>query len=128
MIRIIRYVFRLIILNLVIIGAAYAISEAAGTDMRLTDAALLSSLFSTVALITLAIFFRGFQFQPDSHAFHTLFAISLKFLLDMIIALIWFFVFKKTSPVSVVLFFVIYLTLTLFSIIIILKVLKTRSL
>jgi hypothetical protein len=46
----------------------------------------------------------------------------------MVIALIWFFVAKKTSLQSVLIFFVLYLALTLFSVLIILKTLKNKSL
>ena len=126
--RIFRYVFWLIILNLLIPGAAFIFNELTGLSLELPDTILLSTLFSVVSLITLAVFFRGYKREPDAHAMYTLVAISLKFLLDMIVALLWFFIFKKTSLPSVVLFFVIYLTFTLFSIIIILKMLKIRSL
>jgi hypothetical protein len=46
----------------------------------------------------------------------------------MIMALVWFIVAKKTSLTSVFIFFVIYLTLTLFSIFVILKTLNNRPL
>jgi hypothetical protein len=59
---------------------------------------------------------------------HTLVAVSLKFLLDMILALLWFFISKKNSLTYVFLFFVLYLTFTLFTTIVILKILKYRSL
>jgi hypothetical protein len=46
----------------------------------------------------------------------------------MILALIWFFISKKNTLTSVFIFFVIYLTLTLFTVFVILKVLRNRSL
>jgi hypothetical protein len=46
----------------------------------------------------------------------------------LVLALVWFFVAKKTSLDSVFAFFVIYLTLTLFSMLIILKTLKNKAL
>jgi hypothetical protein len=55
-------------------------------------------------------------------------AISLKFLLEMILALVWFIVAKKTALPSVLIFFVLYLALTLFTVLIILKTLKNRAL
>jgi hypothetical protein len=45
----------------------------------------------------------------------------------MVLALIWFIVAKKTSLISVVLFFVLYLALSLFSVWVILKTLKHKS-
>jgi hypothetical protein len=46
----------------------------------------------------------------------------------MVLAFIWFIVAKKTSLPSVLIFFVLYLTLTLYSIWVILKTLKNKSL
>jgi hypothetical protein len=89
---------------------------------------MLSSFFSLIAVITLIIFFRGLTREPDSQTLHTLVAVSLKFLLDMILALLWFFIFKKNYPGAIVSFFVIYLTFTLFTVSVILKILKNRSL
>jgi hypothetical protein len=59
---------------------------------------------------------------------HTLFSFSLKFLLELILVLTWFFIAKKTGLPSVLSFFVLYLTFTLFLILIILKPLKKRPL
>jgi hypothetical protein len=50
----------------------------------------------------------------------------VKFLLELGLVAIWFIVIKKTSLQSVLVFFVIYLTLTLFSIFIIFKTLKNK--
>jgi len=55
-------------------------------------------------------------------------AVSIKLPLEMVLALIWFFVAKKTFASSVLLFFVLYLALSLYSIYFILKTLKSRSL
>jgi hypothetical protein len=46
----------------------------------------------------------------------------------MILALGWFFISKNTSLASVFIFFVIYLTLTLFTLFVILNKLRNRSL
>ncbi len=85
-------------------------------------------MFSVISLITLFIFLRGQTKTPDSQTMYSLFAVSLKFLLEMVLALIWFIVTKKTSLQSVFVFFVLYLTLTLFSVWVILKTLKNKSL
>jgi len=93
-----------------------------------SDIAIPSSVFSLITLITLIIFLRGQKKEPESQTLHSLVAISLKFLLELVLVLIWFIVAKKTSLPSVLIFFVIYLTLTLFSIWVILKTLKNKSL
>jgi len=99
-----------------------------GIHILLSDIAILSSLFSVIALITLVIFLKGQTKEPGSQALYSLVSVSLKFLLEMALALIWFIVAKKTSLISVLLFFVLYLALSLFSICIILKALKNKSL
>lgn len=123
-----RYVLLLIFINILIDGAAFLIISFSGSNMHFTDIVILSSLFSVISVITLVIFLRGNGREPDSQAMHTLVSVSLKFLLDMILALVWFFISKKNSLISVFVFFVIYLTLTLFTLFVILKILRYRSL
>jgi hypothetical protein len=115
-------------LNILLIGAGYFLVSEAGIHILLSDIAILSSLFSVIALITLVIFLKGQTKEPGSQTLYSLVSISLKFLLEMVLALIWFIVAKKTSLISVLLFFVLYLALSLFSIWIILKALKNKSL
>jgi hypothetical protein len=55
-------------------------------------------------------------------------AIVVKMLLEMVLALVWFYVLKKTGPSTLILFFVLYLTFSLYSIIFMLKTLKSKSL
>lgn len=92
------------------------------------DLAVLSSVFTLIAIITLSVFLHGQTKEPDSQTLHSLVSVSLKFLLELVITLLWFIVAKKTSLASVLLFFVLYLTFTLFSIRVILKTLKDKSL
>jgi hypothetical protein len=89
---------------------------------------ILSTVFTLIAGICLIIFFKGQSKEPDSQTLYILVAVSLKFLLEIVFALVWFFVAKKTSLESVLMFFVLYLCLTLFSIQAILKTLKNRVL
>jgi hypothetical protein len=126
--QIYKYVFFLTILNIILGGTVLLLRSLFGTDLGFKNVFILSLSFSAISALTLIIFFRGRDRDPDSQTLHTLVAVSLKFLLDMILALIWFFISKNTSLSSVFVFFVIYLTLTLFTIFIILKVLRTRSL
>jgi hypothetical protein len=126
--QIYKYVFFLILFNIILAGTVLLLRSLFGTDLVFKDVLILSLSFSAISAITLIIFFRGRDRESNSHTMHTLVAVSLKFLLDMILALLWFFISKKTSLTSVFIFFVIYLTLTLFTIFVILKVLKNRSL
>lgn len=93
-----------------------------------TDVLVLTFSFSFISFITLGIFLRGQAKEADSQTLHSLVSISLKLLLEMVLALVWFIVTKKTAIHSVLIFFVLYLTLTLFSLLIILKTLKNKTL
>jgi hypothetical protein len=59
---------------------------------------------------------------------HSLVAIGLKFLIELVFAFLWFFVGKKTGLSDVILFFVLYLAFTLFLLMVIVKELKHKSL
>jgi len=115
-------------LNILLLGTGYFLVSVANLNLFYSDIAILSSVFSIIVLITLVIFLRGQTKEPDSQTMHSLVSVSLKFLLEMVLALVWFIVAKKTSLPSVLIFFGLYLTLTLFSIWVILKTLKSKSL
>ena len=123
-----RYIQLLVLLEIVILAAGWFIISKPGIGIRFTDTALLSSSLAIIALVTLLIFFRGRKREPATQTMHSLVAVTLKFLLELVVALIWFFVAKKTGLSSVILFFVLYLAFTLFSILIMLKTLKDKSL
>ncbi len=118
----------LVLLNGLFIITGYIITAAGILNIHLADIVLLSIVFSVIAFITIVIFFKGQTKEPDGQTFYTLVAISLKFLLELVFALLWFFVAKKKSFDSVLIFFVLYLALSLFSIWMILKTLKNKAL
>jgi len=123
-----KYILILLILNILIGGTGYLLVTYLDTAFTLINILFLSFLFSVIAIITIIIFLRGQSKDPESQTLHSFVAIGLKFLLEMFLALVWFILAKKTSLHSVLIFFVLYLTLTLFSVSIILKTLKNRSL
>ena len=122
------YILILLLLNIVFLGIGYILNSYVNLNLGYGEIALLSAGFSVIALITIIVFLAGQTKEPDSQTLYTLLSVSLKFLMEMFLALIWFFVVKKTSLIYVLMFFVIYLTLTLFSILVILKALKNKSL
>ena len=126
--RLYKYVLLLILLNILLPGTGFLLNAFLGINLSWKDIISLSSLFTLITIITITIFLRGQPREPDSQTLHSLVAISLKFLLDMILALVWFFIAKKTYAPSVLMFFVIYLTFTIFSIFVILKILTNSSL
>jgi F0F1-type ATP synthase assembly protein I len=123
-----KNILALILLNALILLASYILIAAEKLTLSIGDIAILSGGFSVIAIITLVIFIKGQSKEPDSQTFHTLVAISLKFLLELIFALLWFFNSKKNSFEAVLIFFVLYLALSLFSIWLILKTLKNKAL
>ncbi len=123
-----KYILYLVILNVLFYVAGYLLISTGVVVFLFSDLIILSSLFSFISLITYFIFLKGQTKEPDSQTMHSMVSISLKFLFEITLALVWFIVAKKTSFLSVIMFFVIYLTLTLFSLSIILKTLKNKSL
>ena len=123
-----KYVLFIIMINSLLTGAGSLIQSISVAILPVKDIFVLSCLFSGISIVTLIIFFRGQSREPDSRTMHTLVAISLKFLLDMVLALVWIIISKKTSLTSVFIFFVIYLTLTIFTLFVILKTLRNSSL
>ena len=111
-----KNILSLALLNSLILLAAYILIAANKLTVHISDIAIISGGFSVIAIITIIIFLKGQTKEPDSQTFHTLVAISLKFLLELIFALLWFFNSKKTSFENVLIFFVLYLALSLFSI------------
>jgi hypothetical protein len=123
-----KYLLVLVLLNVLLIITAYLVVSELKLNLYFSDIAILSSSFSIIAFVTLLIFFKGQSKEPDSQTLYIITSVSLKFLLEIIFALIWFIVAKKTSLPSVLMFFVLYLSLSLFSIWVILKTLKNRAL
>ena len=123
-----KYILLLVLLNVLLLITTYFLVSIVKIHLNLTDAFVLSPSFSAIAIITLFIFFKGLAKEPDSQTLYILVAVSLKFLLEIVFALVWFIVAKKTSLASVLIFFVLYLYLTLFSLQVILKTLKNKAL
>ncbi len=126
--QIFRYIIRLLLLNIFVSGAGYLIFIFSGIKLSFVDIPLLSLLFSIIALVTIVIFLKGQTREPESQTLFTFVSVGLKFLLELLLALVWFIFAKKTSLPSVIIFFVLYLTLTLFSLQTIIKTLRNRTL
>jgi hypothetical protein len=123
-----KYALPLLVLYTFLCVGVMILSSFTGISFSRSDFIILASLFSMFTFLQLFIFFRGQTRGPESTTMHTLVSVSVKFLLEMFLALIWFIVIKKTLVSSVVMFFVLYLTLTLFSTFIMLKTLRDKTL
>jgi len=124
----IRNIFFLLILEIMILLFGYLIFSKFITSLHFSEIAICSSVFFILAVLTMIIFFRGQSRDAESQTMHSLVAVSAKFLLELIFVFIWFIIAKKTGFSSVLLFFILYLTFTLFSVVVILKTLKHKSL
>jgi len=123
-----KYILFLILLNVLTAVAGILVVTLTGVQLQFHDIVILSTSFSAISLVTMIIFLKGQMKDPQSQTLYSLVAIVLKFLLEMVLALMWFIVAKKNSMPSVFIFFVLYLTLTLFSVMSMLKILKNKPL
>lgn len=123
-----RYLQLLAILEILFLAAGYFVISKSGIGIHFGEMALLSAIFAFISMVAIIIFFRGQGKDPASQTMHSLVSVTLKFLLELVLAFIWFFVAKKTGLSAVILFFVLYLAFTLFSVLIMMKTLKNKSL
>jgi len=123
-----KNIIYLIILEILILVAGFLVTANSDTDLLFRGIFILSVAFALTAILILVIFFRGQGKEAVAQTMHLLVSLSLKFLVELVIAFIWFFVAKKTGLTSVILFFVLYLAFTLFSVLVVLKTLKYKSL
>lgn len=123
-----KYFLLLFLLESVVVIAGIFIISKFDIGLSFGELLILSGIFTILSLLILFIFFRGQGKEPASQTLHSLVSITLKFVVELILVFVWFFVAKKTGLSSVILFFVLYLTFTLFSILIMWKTLKGKSL
>jgi len=83
--------------------------------------------FFILALLVLILNFLGSKRKPEAQSLFTLGAVGIKFVFSAIIALLYFEVFKKSGLNNILLFFVLYLTFTVFLMSILIKDLNTRT-
>jgi hypothetical protein len=123
-----KYTIGLLLLDLILLPAGYLLVSFTDVALRFSDITILTLSFSAIVLLSLYIFSRGLKKEPASQTMHLMVAVSIKMLIEMVLALIWFFVAKKTFTSSLLLFFVLYLSFSLYSIIFMLNTLKTKPL
>jgi len=123
-----RYLISLLLIDLLTLLAGYLILALTEIALNFREIAFLVLCFFSITFISLFIFNKGQKKEVSSQTLHILTAIVVKMLLEMVLALIWFIVLKKTDPSTLILFFVLYLTFTLYSIVFMLKTLKRKSL
>lgn len=122
------HILPLILVTILLTALGYAITAAAKISIPKSEILILPSLFALIVFLSILLFAIGIEKQPRNQTFFSLVAMGFKFLLEMALALIWFFIAKKTGTASVVLFFLLYLAFTLFLIFVVLNSLKDKSL
>jgi hypothetical protein len=123
-----KFIFQLLALVSALLFAGYILPDLIHINISFSEISILTLCFAAVTLIAIYIFHRGMKKDPSGRTMYIMVALSIKMLIEMVLALFWFFVAKKTSLTSLVLFFVLYLAFSLFSIALMLSTLKNKSL
>ncbi len=119
---------RFIIFTSILLLAGSSAVTLTKISLPLTDLVIITLSFAAIGLVALIVFLKGRPKDPAGQTMHMIVAISLKFLLELVLALMWFFVAKKTSAQSLLLFFVLYLGFSIYLAYLMLNTLKHRSL
>lgn len=84
------------------------------------------SFYFLVNLVVISLFFKGKRKDPKKSLLYTFSAISAKFLLYLLFIVIYFLVTKNLSTTYLIVFFILYLAFTLFTVLAIVKALKAK--
>ena len=125
---ILRNIFTTIALGCGITGLGSLTLLLLRAENLLPDLLILSSVFTVIIIVCMIIFTKGQSKTSQSGLWYTFVSMGVKLLLEMILAILWFVVAKKSNVEVVLMFFILYLPFTLFLILTILKTLKKKSL
>ena len=89
---------------------------------------ILITSFYLMSLLVLSVSYAGSSKSSESQTLFNFAAVGIKFVLSAVIALLFFEAFKKYGLNNILLFFVLYLTFTVYLLVVIVKVLNIRSL
>lgn len=121
-------IIHLFILFFLLEAAGFLLTGTTAIAFSFGEIAILIFCFALITLTAILIFRRGMSRDASARTMHIMVSTTVKFLLEMALALLWFFVAKKTSAASLLLFFILYLTFSVFSINLMLNTLKNKSL
>lgn len=123
----VRYLIPLVYTLLFIIAGSLATGKAQ-LDFSIVELITITISYSVVYFVSAFIFFRGQARETGRQAMHTITSVSVKFLIELFIALAWFAIAKKTSTECIILFLLLYLTFSMYFIWIVINTLKNRPL
>ncbi len=109
-------------------AGGYLLVNFTETPLFFDDIITLTASFSVIGVISGIIFTTGMKKGPEARTMYLMVAWVFKLLLEMVLALLWFLIVKKTYLASVILFFVLYLAISLYSMFFILNTLKSKPL
>lgn len=123
-----KFLTGLLLLCLLIITGGYLLVRFFEIPLFFNDIVTLTASFSAIGVISGIIFTTGLKKGPEARTMYLMVAWVFKLLLEMVLALLWFLIVKKTYLASVILFFVLYLAISLYSMFFILNTLKSKPL
>lgn len=124
-----RKYFQSLILSLILLNILWGIAgRLMNMKYDLMGFPALSLIFFIINSLFILVYFKGQLRKPAEEMMHALISLSLKFLLELITAFLWFIIMKKNSVADILLFFMLYLAFSIISIFIILKSLKNKNL
>jgi len=123
-----RFLTGLLLICFFIITAGYLLVRFTEIPIVFNDILILTASFSAIGIISAVIFTLGLRKGPEARTMYLMVASTIKLLLEMVLALLWFLIVKKTYMASVILFFVLYLAISLVSIFFMLNTLKSKPL
>jgi hypothetical protein len=123
-----KFLTGILLIGLALIVLAYLTGKFTSLSINIADLAILTLCFTVISIVMIVIFIKGLSKEPEDQTIYSLAALGVKIFLEMALVLVWLIIAKKTGGVSVVLFFVLYLAISLYSILFILKTLKKKSL
>ena len=88
---------------------------------------ILVPAFFILSMLIHTLNFLGLKRDPEERTLFTFGSIGVKFILSALIALLYFEAFKKTGLNNILLFFVLYLTFTVYLVLVVVKDLNART-
>ena len=123
-----KFLTGILLIGLALIVLAYLTGKFTSLSINIADLAILTLCFTVISIVMIVIFIKGLSKEPEDQTIYSLAALGVKIFLEMALVLVWLIIAKKTGVISVILFFVLYLAISLYSIFFILKTLKKKSL
>ena len=117
----------LTLVALVVFVLIYLFRENIPFFYKSSASSVLTPVFLLIFIIILTVAHVGSGKKADSQGFFTLAAIALKFFLPATLAVIWFEVLKNTTYADILLFFIVYLALSITAVLLIIRNLNNQN-